>query len=43
MNLKAQAEDFTKNMSQPILIDERRIYNPEKFNQRLNFAAIGLG
>jgi UDPglucose 6-dehydrogenase len=36
-------EDFTKNMKQPILIDGRRIYNPEEFNQKLKFAAIGLG
>jgi hypothetical protein len=30
-------------MRQPILIDGRRIYNPEEFTQKLKFAAIGLG
>jgi hypothetical protein len=28
---------------QPILIDGRRIYNPEEFSQKMKFAAIGLG
>jgi len=36
-------EDFIQNMHQPVLIDGRRIYNPEKFIPRLRFAAIGLG
>jgi UDPglucose 6-dehydrogenase len=40
---KLKPEDFTKNMRKPILIDGRRIYNPEEFNQKLKFAAIGLG
>jgi hypothetical protein len=30
-------------MKQPILIDGRRIYNPEEYSQKLKFAAIGLG
>jgi len=30
-------------MKHPILIDGRRIYNPEKFSQKLKFAAIGPG
>jgi hypothetical protein len=30
-------------MKQPILIDGRRIYNPEEFGKKLKFAAIGLG
>jgi hypothetical protein len=30
-------------MKQPILIDGRRIYNPEKFSQKLKLAAIELG
>jgi UDPglucose 6-dehydrogenase len=40
-NLKP--EDFTKNMRTPLLIDGRRIYNPEEFSNKLKFAAIGLG
>ncbi|PVX24815.1 MAG: UDP-glucose 6-dehydrogenase, partial [Candidatus Bathyarchaeum sp.] len=36
-------EDFTQNMNQPILIDGRRIYNPEEFSKKLKFYAIGLG
>jgi hypothetical protein len=30
-------------MKQPILIDGRRIYNPEEFSKKLKLAAIGLG
>jgi len=30
-------------MKHPILMDGRRIYNPEEFNQKLKFTAIGLG
>jgi UDPglucose 6-dehydrogenase len=40
---KLMPEDFTQNMRQPILIDGRRIYNPEEFGQKLKFVAIGLG
>ncbi len=40
---KLEPEDFMQNMRQPILIDGRRIYNPEEFSQKLKFAAIGLG
>ena len=40
---KLTPEDFTKNMKQPILIDGRRIYNPEIFGDKLKFTAIGLG
>jgi len=36
-------EDFAENMRQPILIDGRRIYSPEKYSKKLKFAAIGLG
>jgi hypothetical protein len=36
-------ESFATNMKQPILIDGRRIYNPQEFTQRINFKAIGLG
>jgi UDPglucose 6-dehydrogenase len=40
---KLKPEDFTKNMKQPILIDGRRIYNPEEFSQKMKFTAIRLG
>jgi len=40
---KLKPEDFTHTMRQPILIDGRRIYNPELFRQKLKFSAIGLG
>ena len=40
---KLEPEDFTKNMRRPILIDGRRIYNPEKFSKKLRYIAIGLG
>jgi len=40
---KLKPEDLTKNMRTPILIDGRRIINPEEFSNKLNFTAIGLG
>jgi len=40
---KLMAEDFTQNMRHPILIDGRRIYNPEEYSQKLEFVTIGLG
>lgn len=40
---KLTPEDFTTNMKQPILIDGRRIYNPELFKSKMKFTAIGLG
>jgi len=40
---KLKPEDFTKNMRQPILIDGRRIYNPQDFAEKLEYTAIGLG
>jgi UDPglucose 6-dehydrogenase len=40
---KLKPHDFTKHMKQPILIDGRRIYNPEIFGKELKFRAIGLG
>jgi len=30
-------------MKKPIIIDGRRIYNPEEFSNKLKLAAIGLG
>jgi UDPglucose 6-dehydrogenase len=40
---KLSPDDFMKNMKQPILIDGRRIYNPETYSAKLKFTAIGLG
>jgi hypothetical protein len=27
----------------PVIIDGRRIYNPQKFREKMKFTAIGLG
>jgi UDPglucose 6-dehydrogenase len=40
---KLTPEDFTKNMKQPVLIDGRRIYNPELYKNKMKFTATGLG
>ena len=40
---KITPEDFNKNMKQPIIIDGRRLYNPETYSKKLKFTAIGLG
>jgi UDPglucose 6-dehydrogenase len=40
---KLKPEEFTQNMQKPILVDGRRIYNPEKFSEKLRYIAIGLG
>ncbi len=40
---KLKPENFTQNMRKPILLDGRRIYNPEEFNKKLKFVAIGRG
>ena len=40
---KLSPADFTKNMRQPILIDGRRIFNPEVFKTKMQFVALGLG
>jgi len=40
---KLKPEDFTQNMREPILIDGRRIYDPEEFSKKLRYIAIGLG
>jgi len=37
-----EPEVFIKHMKSPLVIDGRRIYNPQKFSRRLKFAAIGL-
>jgi len=40
---KLKPEDFIQNMRKPILIDGRRIYNPEQFSKKLRYIAIGRG
>ena len=40
---RLKPEDFIKNMKQPVLVDGRRIYDPEEFGQRMKFRAVGLG
>ncbi len=40
---KLTPEDFTLRMKQPILIDGRRIYDPETFKTKMRFVALGLG
>ena len=39
---KLKPKDFTKNMAHPVLIDGRRIYDPDEF-KKIEFAALGLG
>ena len=36
-------EDFIENMKQPVLVDGRRIYDPDGFSRKMKFAALGLG
>jgi UDPglucose 6-dehydrogenase len=40
---KLKPEYFERNMKKPILIDGRRIYDPNEYNKKLIFEAIGLG
>lgn len=40
---KLKPQDFTGSMKQPVLIDGRRIYDPEEFSRKMKFTAIGLG
>ncbi|NWG11550.1 UDP-glucose/GDP-mannose dehydrogenase family protein [Candidatus Bathyarchaeota archaeon] len=40
---KLKPEEFTENMRRPILVDGRRIYDPEKFSKKLRYIAVGLG
>jgi len=35
-------DDFVKHMAEPVLVDARRIYDPQLFRDRLTFSAIGL-
>jgi len=38
-----EPEDFIKKMKTPLLVDGRRIFDPEIFGQKLKYVAIGLG
>jgi len=40
---RIRPEDFMELMSTPIIVDARRIYDPEVFGRKLKFRAIGLG
>ena len=40
---KLTPEDYKRSMKQPVLIDGRRVYNPEEYGKKLKFTAIGLG
>jgi len=40
---KLKPEDFRKHMKMPAIIDGRRIFNPEKFKERVLYEAVGLG
>ncbi len=40
---KLTPEDFLRNMRQAIVIDGRRIYDPDVFGRKLKFVALGLG
>lgn len=39
---KLTPNDFIQLMKKPVIIDGRRIYNPEQFKSKLEFTAIGL-
>ena len=36
-------DDFVQHMKTPVVVDGRRIYNPEEYSRNLKFTAIGLG
>jgi ADP-ribose pyrophosphatase YjhB (NUDIX family) len=40
---KLKPEDFTSRMRNPVLVDGRRVYNPEEFSRKLKYTAIGVG
>ncbi len=40
---KLKPNDFVRIMKQPVVVDGRRIFDPEEFGRKLKFAAIGLG
>ena len=40
---KLTPNNYIKQIKQPILIDGRRIYNPQTYSKKLKFRAVGLG
>ncbi len=36
-------DDFIEHMAEPVVVDARRVFDPEQFRDRLTFIAIGLG
>jgi UDPglucose 6-dehydrogenase len=40
---RIRPEDFKRLMRNPLVIDGRRIYDPKKFSDRVEFYAVGLG
>ncbi|MCP8319026.1 MAG: UDP-glucose/GDP-mannose dehydrogenase family protein [Candidatus Methylarchaceae archaeon HK01B] len=41
--LKIKPKDFVSRMRNPIVIDGRRLYDPEDFSSKLRYVAIGFG
>jgi UDPglucose 6-dehydrogenase len=40
---KIKPAQFKSEMRNPIIIDGRKIYNPQEFTKQLTYRAIGLG
>jgi UDPglucose 6-dehydrogenase len=40
---RLKPEDFIKQMRKPVIIDGRRIYNPNEFKNKVKFVALGIG
>jgi len=36
-------DDFIEHMARPVVVDARRIFDPQLFRHRLEFSAVGLG
>jgi UDPglucose 6-dehydrogenase len=37
------ADDFIEHMAQPIVVDARRIFDPQEFRDRLMYIGVGVG
>jgi len=40
---KLEPDDFVHHMKTPVVVDGRRIYDPEEYSRKVEFTAIGLG
>ncbi len=40
---QVKPDDFAQYMKTPMVVDGRRIYNPEEYSRKVKFTAIGLG